>query len=92
MEESKKQIREMVAYLLGCERTTDKETIDSYTDTIMAGADKYAYAKFNHVDLADISGLFSEIVTRARQSDLWDGHEIDSLLDDLKKFNEENKR
>jgi len=48
MEEIREQIKQMVAYLLDCERTTDKETIESYTDTIMLGADKYAEAKFNN--------------------------------------------
>jgi len=52
MEEIREQIKEVVAYLLDCERTTDKETIESYTDTIMLGADKYAEAKLNYVDLA----------------------------------------
>jgi len=43
----REQIKEVVAYLLNCERTTDNETIEIYTETIMLGADKYAEAKFN---------------------------------------------
>ena len=46
----------------------------------------------NHEDLHDVSVLFSEFVTWARQADLWDGHEMDLLLNDLKEFNEDNKR
>jgi len=57
MEEIREQIKEVVAYLLDCERTTDKETIESYTDTIMLGADKYAEAKINNFALGDVSGM-----------------------------------
>ena len=37
MEVDRKEFRELVAYLLDCERTTDNETIDSYTDSVMLG-------------------------------------------------------
>ena len=46
----------------------------------------------NHEDLHDVSGSFSEFVTWARQADLWEGHEMDSLADNFREFNEDNKR
>ena len=43
-------------------------------------------------ELSDVSVLFSECVTWARQADLWEGHGMDNLLEYFKEFNEDNKR
>ena len=45
-----------------------------------------------NLTIPDVSGSFSEFVTWARQADLWEGHEMDSLADNFREFNEDNKR
>jgi hypothetical protein len=40
MTELRGKFKELVGYLLDCERTTDNETIEAYTDSFMLGAEE----------------------------------------------------